>query len=163
YYNASTATGTVKLGWSSKSTSNNANVPIPQAKLFPANTFQTLNRLYPIGMLLSQFVVKADEIAYLAPHPTDFQVTDPSNPASTVSFDLTGLPVDRSDAVLVDQKSPAYFDQWMRLNDLFGLRKSLPSGNVNLFDIFRAASASSNPPQLSAFVTDTVLAATGWD
>jgi hypothetical protein len=163
YCNSSATAGTVKLGWSSKSTSSNANVPIPQSALFPANTFQTLNRLYPIGMLLSEFGMKADEIAYLAAHPTDFQGIDPSNPASTVNFDLTGLPVDRSDAVLVDQKSPAYFDQWIRLNDLFGLRKSLPSGNVNLFDIFRAASASSNPTQLSGFVTDTVLAATGWD
>jgi len=44
YYNAS-ATATAVLGWSSKSTSNNVNVSIPQTALFPANTFTTLFRL----------------------------------------------------------------------------------------------------------------------
>ncbi len=162
YYNAS-ATATVALGWSSKSTGNNANVPIPESALFPANSFLTLNRLYPIGLLLGQFGMKADEVAYLATHPADFQGVDPGNPAITVNFDLTTLPVSRSDATSVDQKAAAFFDQWLRLNDLFALRKSLPSGNVGLFDVFRAASDSTDPTQLSSFTANTVLRATGWD
>src|SRR5258707_13061314 len=71
--------------------------------------------------------------------------------------------MDRSDATSVDQKAAAFFDQWLRLNDLFALRKSLPSGNVSLFDVFRAASASTDPTQLSRFTIDKALAATGWD
>jgi hypothetical protein len=162
YYNAS-ATPTVALEWSGKSTSNNARVAIPQSALFPGNAFQALRRLYPIGLLLSKFGVKSDEVAYLAAHPGDFAGVDPGNSANTVNFDLAALPVDRSNPAAVDQKASAFFNQWSHLNDLFALRNSLPSGNVGLFDIFRAASSSTSPALLSSPTSGAVVAATGWN
>jgi Tc toxin complex TcA C-terminal TcB-binding domain/ABC toxin N-terminal region/Neuraminidase-like domain/PA14 domain len=162
YYNAS-ATATGILGWSSQSTTNNQNELIPATALFPANAFTTLIRLYPIALLLGTFVVKSDEVAYLSSHGADFTGTDPNNSANTVKFDLTLLPVDRTNASVVDQKAAAFFNQWQHLNDLFALRKTLPTGNVSLFDVFRTASNSTTPTQLSANTVATVLAATGWN
>lgn len=162
YFNTS-ATGAVALGWSSKSTNNNVNAPVPTSALFPENAFLTLNRLYPVGLLLSKFGVKADEIAYLSSHATAFGGVDPGNSANTVTFDLASLPLDRSAAATADQKAPAFFNQWSGLNDLFSLRKSLPLGNTSLFDIFRTASGSTNPAALGPATSNAVLAATGWD
>jgi hypothetical protein len=107
--------------------------------------------------------MKADEVAYLASRPGDFAGVDPVNSANTVNFDVAALPVDRSDPVAVDKKAPTFFNQWARLNDLFALRKSLPQGNVGLFDIFRTASSSTNLAQLGNNTINTVIAATGWD
>ena len=162
YYNAS-ATATVTLGWSSKSTNNNVNVAIPASALFPENALVSLNRLYPVGLLLSKFGMKADEVAYFSSHATAFEGVDPRNAANVATFDLTALPLDRSNPTSVDQKAPAFFNQWLRLNDLFKLRNSLPSGNTSLFDIFRVGSGSSNPAILSPATSNAVVAATGWD
>ena len=162
YYNAS-ATATIALGWSSKSTNNNVSIPIPANALFPENTFLTLNRLYPLGILLGQFGMKADEVAYLSSHPTAFEGIDPHNSANIVTFDLAELPLNRSNPAAVDQKAPAFFDLWSRLNGLFSVRNSLPAGNTTLFDIFRVASGSTNPASLSPATTNAILAATGWD
>ena len=162
YYNAS-ATANISLGWSSKSTNNNVSISIPPSALFPENTFLTLNRLYPIGILLSQLGMKADEVAYLSSHPTAFEGIDPGNAANIVMFDLAELPLNRSNPVAVDRIAPAFFDQWSRLNGLFSLRNSLPAGNTTLFDIFRVASGSTNPAALSPATTNAILAATGWD
>ena len=52
---------------------------IPQSALFPENAFLTLSRLYPIGVLLSTFAIKADEVAYLSSHAADFAGVDPGN------------------------------------------------------------------------------------
>jgi hypothetical protein len=162
YFNTS-ANPTITLGWSSKSTNNNLNTPVPASVLFPENAFLTLDRLYPVATLLNRFAVKPDELAYLSSHGTAFQGVDPGNAANTVNFDLTALPLDRSNSSAVDQLAPAFFNQWSRLNDLFQLRNSLPSGNTTVFDIFRAASGSTNPAALGTATTNTVLAATGWD
>ncbi|HUO15713.1 MAG TPA: neuraminidase-like domain-containing protein, partial [Verrucomicrobiae bacterium] len=153
----------ITLGWSSKSTNNNASTPIPVTALFPQNAFLTLDRLYPIALLLTKFAVKPDELAYLSSNGAAFQGVDPGNTANTINFDLTALPLDRSNASAVDHLAPAFFNQWSRLNDLFQLRNSLPSGNTTLFDIFRTASASTSPTTLGTATTGAVLAATGWD
>jgi peptidoglycan hydrolase-like protein with peptidoglycan-binding domain len=162
YYNAS-STATAGLGWSSQSTSNNVNVPIPQTALFPANTFTTLFRLYPIALLLSTFAMKADEVAYLSAHGADFAGVDPGNSANTVNFDLTELPVNRSNAAAVDAQAVAFFNQWQKLNRLFTLRNALPQGNVSLFDVFRIATSSTNPAALGSSTIAAVLSATGWN
>lgn len=162
YYNVSAA-GVAILGWSSKSTSNNNNVLIPPTALFPANTFATLSRLYPIALLLSTFHMKANEVAYLSAHGADFVGVDPGNSANKVNFDLTKLPVDRTNAAAVDKQAVAFFDQWRQLNDLFTLRDALPSGNVAVFDIFQAATSSTSPTKLGSNTVSAVLAATGWN
>jgi hypothetical protein len=162
YYNAS-ATAAAVLGWSSKSTSNNINIPIPQTALFPDNAFVTLFRLYPIGLLLSTFGMQSDEVAYLSAHGTDFVGVDPGDSTNTVNFDLTKLPVDRSNAAAVDKLAVAFFNQWQKLNDLFTLRNALPQGNVSLFDVFRIATSSTNPAALGSSTIAAVLSATGWD
>jgi hypothetical protein len=162
YYNASAA-ATAELGWSSQSTSNNVNIPIPQKALFPANTFATLLSLYPIGLLLGTFTMQSDEVAYLWRHGADFAGVDPTSSSNTVPFNLTKLPVDRANAGAVDKQAVALFNQWLHLNDLFTLRNALPAGNVTLFDVFRVASNNTTPTQLSSSTVTAVLAATGWN
>ena len=112
---------------------------------------------------MSKFGIKAGELAYMASHPSDFAGVDPGSSVNVVNFDVSILPADRSNAATVDQNAPAFFNQWSRLNDIYMLRNSLPAGNVTLFDVFRTASASTNPTLLSPNTINTVLAATGWD
>jgi hypothetical protein len=162
YFNTS-ASAMITLGWSSQSTSNNVNTPIATSAMLPENALLTLDRLYPAALLLTKFAVKPDELAYLSAHGTAFQGVDPGNTANTVNFDLTTLPLDRSNPSAVDHLAPAFFNQWLRLNELFQLRNSLPLGNATLFDVFRAASGSTNPAALGTATTNAALAATGWD
>ena len=131
--------------------------------LNPAGPFPSLARLYPIASLISTFSIKATELGYLSAHGQDFSGADPNNAANTLAFDLNLLPVDRTNAAQVDDTAPAFFNQWQRLNDLFGFRNVLPTGNVSLFDIFQTAAASSKPSALGANTITAVLAATGWD
>jgi hypothetical protein len=103
--------------------------------------------------------MKPAEIGYLSTHADDFAGVDPAT-GNSVPFSLAGLG-SQSDA-------PALFNQWQRLNALYGLKASLPAGNVTLFDIFVTASASSAtaasaPPAGSVSpVVQNIAAATGW-
>lgn len=159
YYSTLNA-AVAQLSWSSPSTPK---ALIPRSSLLPASPFATLFLLYRIALLVNTFSLKVDEIAYLSAHSADFAGVDPNDSTNAVPFDLSLLPVDRSNPTETDKKAVAFFNQWQRLNDLLGLRNRLPSSNASLFDVFRAAAASSNPAKLSTNIANAVLAATGWN
>ena len=92
--------------------------------------------LHKVALLIHGFGMAASEVSYLSAHGTDFAGVDPSdpgNPAKSAPFDLNALPLDPSTF------TPALFGQWERLNSLFTLRDSLPTGDLTLYDVFQAS------------------------
>jgi hypothetical protein len=134
------------LSWSSPST---AKAVIPAVALYPSSSIDALTLMFKAAMLVNNFKMSADELAYLSAHGADFRGVSPTNAAETADFDLNALPLDSSGFKV------ALFAQWMRLADLFALRDSLPPGDVGLFDIFAA-------PTLDAAKSQLALAM-GWD
>lgn len=137
--------------------------------------YSTLSLLNRIAALVNGFSMQTNDVAYLSAHKTDFQGVDPGNSNNTVPFDLSLLPLDYFSTPLsqtggnpnqaaIDKKAVAFFNQWQRLNNLYRLMASLPSGNTTLFGVFAAASQSgkSSPP-VSQAVVSTVLETTNWN
>ncbi len=118
-------------------------------------TYPTLALLYRIAVLVNGFSMSAAEIANLSSHGGDFAGVDPSNGRS-VPFWLAGLPTAATDTA-------ALFNQWQRLNAIYGLKASLPTADITLFDVFAGAAASNQPAEpVSSAITSKIAAATGW-
>ncbi|HYG09286.1 MAG TPA: peptidoglycan-binding protein, partial [Pyrinomonadaceae bacterium] len=75
------------------------------------------------ALLAATFKITSRELDHLVAHAEDFG-----------DLDLNALPTDASGF------DPALFRQWERLRDLFELRDGLQRGNIDLFDLFAAAS-----------------------
>jgi hypothetical protein len=140
--------------------------------------YSTLSLLNRVALLVNGFSMQARNVAYLSDYSMDFQGVDPGDSINIAPFDLSTLPLDyfpttpnaagvNPNQGSIDQKAVAFFNQWQRLNNLYTLKASLPSGNTDLFDIFQAASQSPAPqnanPPVSQIVLSTVLQATGWN
>lgn len=121
-------------------------LPFDEAS-FPAS----YRRLHKVSLLINGFALTAREIAYFSATPADF-----------AGFDLNVLPLDRTDPVQTDVDAVALFEQWERLYDFATLRDRLPGREVDMIDVFEAASGA-GPNALSQAVTDALVEATGWD
>lgn len=86
-------------------------------------------RLHKLAILITGFAIRADELRYLDEHGNDFG-----------GFDLSGMPLDRDNPAATDNDAATLFEQWERLNRLFGLRDHLPEGDLKLLDVLGAAS-----------------------
>lgn len=154
------ASAAIKLQWCIAPAPLSTLAPIPALAFMPCaadGTYPTLSLLYRLSVVIGGFSMNSAEIAWLSMHAANFAGVDPAGPKS-VPFSLAGLP----DAAASDP--PALFNQWQRLNALYSLKASLPAGNVSLFDVFAAASASATAgPRVSDAVLQQIAAATGWD
>jgi Tc toxin complex TcA C-terminal TcB-binding domain/ABC toxin N-terminal region/Neuraminidase-like domain/PA14 domain/Putative peptidoglycan binding domain/Salmonella virulence plasmid 28.1kDa A protein len=149
----------IELQWSSPSTPK---AILPQDALLPGSTHDAFvsafSLLHKASLLVNSFEMTPKELAYLSAHGMDFKGVDPSNPAnqtSWVSFNLNEL-------FNPAGSTPAHFNQWERLYDVFNLRDSLPQREVDLIDAFQAASQSTGPNILTAGVSTALIEATGW-
>ena len=144
---------------------------IPSLAFVPCQvdgTYATLSLLFRLAVLINGFSMSASEIAYLSTHGQDFAGVNPLS-ANSLSFSLAGL----SAAQFSD--APALFNQWQRLHALYGLKASLPNGNVTLFEVFAQSSApallllstgpSGNPapPPNQSRLMPQIATATGWN
>ncbi len=150
----------IELQWSSPSTPR---AIVPQENLFPGSTHDAFvsafTLLHKVSLLVNRFEMTSKELAYLSAQGMDFKGMDPINPADPaawVFFDLNKL-------FKPAGFTPAHFNQWERLYDVFKLRNSLPKGEVDLIDLFRAAAQSTGPNILTAGVSTALIEATGWD
>jgi peptidoglycan hydrolase-like protein with peptidoglycan-binding domain len=124
-----------ELQWSSPSTPK---ATIPQSQLYSGTTFQSFDLplksyylLHKIALLVNTFKITAAELVYLSTHSNDF-----------AGFNLNTLPLAPSGFKV------ALFEQWLRLNDLFNLRNSLPKGEINLIDVFEFAASGADKSTL---------------
>jgi peptidoglycan hydrolase-like protein with peptidoglycan-binding domain len=101
-------------------------------------------RIHKIALLLNRFTATRKEPSYIASHSADFG-----------NFDLNGMPLDRNDALAVDNNSVSLFAQWEHLNDYFSLRDRLPQADLTLLDALAAPSPGEARSTLSKL--------TGWD
>ena len=121
-------------------------LPFDEAS-FPAN----YRRLHKVSLLINGFALTPREVAYFSANPADF-----------AGFDLNALPLDRTDPVQTDAVAVALFEQWERLYDYAILRDRLPGREVDVIDVFKAATGA-DPNALSQAVTGALVEATGWD
>jgi hypothetical protein len=111
--------------------------PSPPPGPAPDAARNSYRLLHKIALLVNGFKMTVQEVDYLSGHGSDFQGVDPSDPTNSakfVRFDLNALPLSPS------AFTPALFNQWERLYDLFTLRDSLPAGTLGLIDVFDAGS-----------------------
>jgi hypothetical protein len=121
-----------------------------------ASSYSTLALLYRIAVLVSGFSMAASDIAYLSTHASLFAGTNPATGASA-TFSLSGLAAPSVD-------TPALLNQWQRLNAIYTLVASMPTGNTSVFDIFAAATAApATSPPVNAAVIQQILTTTGWN
>jgi hypothetical protein len=149
----------IDLQWRLATAPNASLASIPALAFMPCaanGTYDNLALLYRIAVLINGFAMSAREIASLSLHGADFAGSDPVS-GKSVPLSLALLPSASAADV------PALFDQWQRLNALYGLKASLPIGNVTLFDVFAAAFASPQPGgEVSSTIAGLIVAATGW-
>jgi Tc toxin complex TcA C-terminal TcB-binding domain/Neuraminidase-like domain/Salmonella virulence plasmid 28.1kDa A protein len=134
---------------------------IPPQSFMPCaadGSYPTLALLYRLAVLINGFSMSASDLAYLSTHAEDFAGVDPVS-GNSVAFSLAGIPAAAS------SDTPALFNQWGRLNALYGLKSKLPVGNLTLFDIFGTAAAlsSTSPPGTLSSLLPTVQQVTGWN
>jgi len=160
-YAKSNANGnaSAELSWSSPSTPKEI---IPQSLLYSGATFTTFDiplksyyLLHKVSLLVNNFKISVKELAYLSAHPDDFKGVNPTDSTKFAPFNLNVLPLNSSNF------NTALFDQWLRLNDLFTLRDSLPNGEIALIDVFGFAAMGADPTNLSEATLKQLSAVTG--
>ena len=121
-----------------------AKQPVPTASLFPleglasfAPVEQSYRRLHKAALLLVGFGVTDAQLEWLTGEPA--------------FLDLDALPMEPG----AETGGVALFQRWRQLAALYALRRKLPRSNVDLFEVFRAATW---PEALERLVQ-----ATGWE
>jgi hypothetical protein len=132
-------------------TGPSAKQPLPATDLYAADGLSTLaaveqsyRRLHKVALLLTGFGVTDAQLEWLTSDPQ--------------LLDLDGLPMapPGGAAAAGGASDPlALFARFRQLAALFDLRKKLPRGNVDLFEVFRAATPTES--------LDRLVLATGWD
>jgi peptidoglycan hydrolase-like protein with peptidoglycan-binding domain len=158
---AATSSQQVTLQWCIAPAPLSTLATIPVLALMPCDSgggYPVLAELYRIAVLVNGFSMSAAEMAYFSTHPTDFQGTDPATKATT-PFSLEDL------VAAAKADPPALFNQWQRLNAIYGLKATLPPANTTLIDVFAAAVKASqpNPSETLNDIVVTILQATGWN
>lgn len=110
----------------------------------PADRVPDFVRLHKIALIFGHFKATAKEISHIAEHGADFG-----------GFNLSSMPLDRTDAQAVDDNAASLFAQWEHLRAFFALRPRLPQADLSLLDVMAATSAVAAQAKLSAL--------SGWD
>ena len=149
----------IDLQWRLATAPNATLATIPALAFMPCGplgAYRNLALLYRIAILVNGFAMSASDIAYLSAHGLDFAGTDPRNGKSSPFWPAALAAASGADA-------PILFNQWQRLDALYGLKAGLPPGNVTLFDVFAAAAAAAAPTAtVGDDMVQQIVAATGW-
>jgi hypothetical protein len=132
-------------------TGPSAKQPVPVIDLYAADGLagltaveQSYRRLHKAALLLTGFGVTDPQLEWLTSEPKllDLDSLPMAPPAAAEASGSTSDP-------------QALFARWRQLAALFDLRKKLPRANVDLFEVFTAASPAGS--------LDRLVLATGWD
>ena len=153
------ANAAVDLQWRLATAPNATLATIPALAFMPCGTggaYRNLALLYRIAVLVNGFAMSASDIAYLSAHGADFAGTEPASGKSSPYSPAALAAASVADA-------PVLFNQWQRLDALYGLMAGLPPGNVTLFDVFTAAATAAAPTTtVGDDMVQEIVAATAW-